>query len=125
MTPDTERASLIFERWPRFAMRHPWFVVAPTFGVLLTCAVLYLVAAGSYGDAFSIPGAESQRLVEFLKERFPANSGDSVYVVVHSEDGLTDPQQKARVETLLAGLSSLPGVANVASPYAEPGRPSS
>ncbi|HET8944123.1 MAG TPA: MMPL family transporter, partial [Dehalococcoidia bacterium] len=61
-------------------------------------------------------------LVDFLKERFPANSGDSVYVVVHSVDGLTDPQQKARVETLLANLSSLPGVANVSSPYAEPGR---
>src|SRR5574341_2062094 len=122
MTPDTERESLLFERWPRIAMRHPWLVVAPTFAVLLTCAFLYLVAAGSYGDAFSIPGAESQRLVDFLKERFPANSGDSVYVVVHSEGGLAGPQQTARVETLVTDLSRLPGVANVASPYAQPGR---
>lgn len=103
-------------------MRHPWFVLAPTFATLLTCALLYLVAGGAYRDAFSIPGAESQRLLDFLNERFPANSGDSVYVVVYSPDGLSEPEPKARVEALVEDLSALPGVANVASPFEAPGR---
>lgn len=103
-------------------MRHPWFVLAPTFATLLTCALLYLVAGGAYRDAFSIPGAESQRLLDFLNERFPANSGDSVYVVVHSPHGLSEPEPKARVEALVEDLSALPGVANVASPFQAPGR---
>lgn len=103
-------------------MRHPWFVIAPTFAALAASGLLYLVAGGAYGEAFSIPGAESQRLIDVLKERFPANSGDSVYVVVHSPDGLADSGSRALVDALADDLSALPGVANVTSPYEAPGR---
>jgi RND superfamily putative drug exporter len=122
MIPNHERQSFLFDRWPRFAMRHPWLVLGPTLGVLVACGLLYAVASGPYGDAFSIPGAESQRLIDLLKERFPSNAGDSVYVVVRAPDGLQDAGSKARVEALADEIKGLPGVANVTSPYEVPGR---
>lgn len=122
MTKDGAPLSAIFDRWPRFAMRHPWLVLVPTIAVLVASGILYSIAGGSYGESFSIPGAESQRLVDFLKARFPSNAGDSVYVVVHAPDGLQSPESKTRVETLADEIARLPGVVNVTSPYSVPGR---
>jgi DNA-binding MarR family transcriptional regulator len=78
----TRKESFLFDRWPRFAMRHPWWVIGATVLTLVACAGLYTAAAGKYGDAYVIPGADSQQLVDLLEERFPSTAGDSAYVVV-------------------------------------------
>ena len=116
------RSSLLFERWPRFAIRHPWVVVALTVISIAAFAAAYSLHRGSYGDAFSLPGAESQRMADLLKERFPERAGDSAYVVVHVPDGVNSDSAAGGVESLRAKLSALPKVAAVSSPYETPGQ---
>src|SRR3989304_10135085 len=89
--------ALLCERWPRFAFRHRWFVVGAALTVLVGLGVLYGIARGTYGDAFSIPGAESQRLFDLLEERFPASAGDSASVVVATDAGIDDPAVRERI----------------------------
>jgi RND superfamily putative drug exporter len=112
----------LFDRWPRFASRHPWWVIGGTALVLVALAFVYRVADGAFGDAFVIPGAESQEMIDLLEERFPSNAGDSAYVVVKAPAGLNDGDGRAEMESLLADLEALPGVAGVTSPYEIPGQ---
>jgi RND superfamily putative drug exporter len=114
--------SLLFERWPRFAFRHRWFVVGAALTVLVGLSVLYGAARGTYGDAFSIPGAESQRLFDLLHERFPATAGDSASVVVATDAGIADPAVEERIRSFADEIRELPGVAQVNSPYDPEGR---
>src|SRR3970040_3196167 len=96
--------SLLFERWPRFAFRHRWFVVGAALTVLVGLSVLYGAARGTYGDAFSIPGAESQRLFDLLEERFPSSAGDSASVVVATDAGIADPAGEERMPAFAAEI---------------------
>lgn len=114
--------SLVFERWPRWASQHPRLVVAAALLGVISLGVLYGGWGGAYGDAFSIPGAESQRLSDFLKERFPANAGDTAVVVLKAQAGMADPSVSRRVQGFVTELAALPGVVAVESPYEAPGR---
>ncbi|MEI5523775.1 MMPL family transporter [Streptomyces brasiliscabiei] len=71
-------------------------------------------------DTFSMPGTESQKAFDLLKERFPDASADgaTARVVVRAPEGkVSDPDQKAKVEQLLADLAKAPLVKGVADPY--------
>src|SRR3970282_985981 len=114
--------SLLFERWPRFAFRYRWFVVGAALSVVVGLGVLYGAARGTYGDAFSIPGAESQRLFDLLEVRFPASAGDSASVVVATDAGIEDPAVGERIRSFADEIRQLPGVAQVNSPYDSEGR---
>lgn len=115
------RPSLLFERWPHFATRHPWYVLAGTLVFLMSFIVLYAIAGGSYASRFTIPGAESQRLMDLLEEQFPQSAGDSATVVVRAPRSIDDPQVRLRVRSLVADLRELPDVVAVSSPYEQPG----
>ena len=116
------RESFLFDRWPRFASRHPFWVILTTVLVLAACAIVYAITDGKYGDAFVIPGAESQEMIDLLEERFPSNAGDSAYVVVSARDGLKDGQARSDLEAMLGDIAGLPGVGVVVSPYEVPGQ---
>lgn len=84
--------------------------------------VLGLSAAfgGEKVNGASLPGADSQDAQTLLEDRFPAQAGDRIDVVVRADDVASD-QVQARVGALLAELESMPHVAEVADPYATPG----
>src|ERR1043165_595284 len=50
-------------------------------------AVLWGSAAGQFANVFNLPGTESQRTYDLLKEKFPAQAGDTASVVFAVEDG--------------------------------------
>jgi putative drug exporter of the RND superfamily len=67
---------------------------------------------------FSLPNTNSQRAVDLLQSRFPAQAGDSDQIVFRTRDGkLTDPSARAVIAPLLARVARLPHVAGVVSPY--------
>ena len=61
--------------------------LAIVLAVLVTLGVLAGVAGGSFTDDFSSPGTESQKAMDLLEQRFPAQSGDTATVVFSVESG--------------------------------------
>lgn len=97
-------------------------------GTVLLAWLLLLGAAAGLSAAFGgekvngawLPGSDSEQAQTLLEERFPAQAGDRVDVVVRADD-VTGGEARSRVEALLADLADLPHVAEVEDPYAAPG----
>ncbi len=81
--------------------------------------------AGSVGSAFSenfeLPSSDSQRAVELLEQRFPAQSGETATIVYRSEDGVEAPAVKRRMSKAFAEIDKVPHVTEVANPYERQG----
>ncbi len=77
-------------------------------------------AAGSnYRDAFSLPGTDSQKSIDLLQRDFPAASGDSATIVLHSRSTATvsDASLRGPITEMLAKVAKVPHVSEVASPF--------
>jgi putative drug exporter of the RND superfamily len=89
-----------------------WIVLA--VGVL---AVSQAVGKRNAND-FSLPNTDSQRAVDLLQTRFPAQAGDADQIVFRTRVGkLDDASTRAVIAPLLVRISRLPHVAGVVSPY--------
>src|SRR6195256_1607320 len=67
---------------------------------------------------FSLPNTGSQRAVDLLQSRFPAQAGDADQIVFRARTGmLTDASTRAVVTPLLMRLARRPHVAGIVSPY--------
>jgi len=89
--------------------------------VLGLAVILNNLFGGEFEADYSAPGSDSQAAQELLEDRFPAQSAVTVNVVVRAEAGVTDPQVRADVQTLLADLSQVPHVTGADDPYQTPG----
>ena len=120
---EPESGSFLFDRWPRFACRHPWVVIAGAVTFVIVCGVLWGTMRGEFGTgSFTLPGTESQALSDLLTERFPSAAGDTTEIVFHAPAGIANPDIREAIEALLDEAAELPQVLEVASPYEEPGR---
>jgi len=115
-TTRTEPGALA--RLAGWSQRHHWLAI------LVWVAVLAGVTAGSQGvgatyhNDISLPGTESQRVLDALRSHAPAAAGEVIQIVLHDPDGLTDPSTRARVSGMLTAVRALPHVASVADPFA-------
>ncbi|TDC46785.1 MMPL family transporter [Jiangella ureilytica] len=92
-----------------------WVVaIAAAFG-------LSAAFAGEFTADYSAPGSDSRQAQDLLEERFPAQSGDTIDVVVQAEGGVADPEVQADVTALLDELRTQPHVVAVDDPYTAPG----
>lgn len=64
----------------------------------------------------SLPGSDSEQAQTLLTQRFPAQAGDRIDVVVRA-DGVTGTKVRGRVEALLLQLKGMPHVVEVEDPY--------
>ncbi|MEU3454636.1 MMPL family transporter [Micromonospora sp. NPDC006766] len=71
-------------------------------------------------NASFAPGSDSEQAQSLLAERFPAQSGDTVRVVVRADD-VTSADVRRDVGALLGELGRVPHVASVDDPYAVKG----
>ncbi|MER5596036.1 MMPL family transporter [Streptomyces sp. NPDC002265] len=80
-------------------------------------------AAGStYSNNYEVPGTESGRATQLLKDGFSGLGGDSDTVVWHTASGsvrAADVEQT--MNSTLERIGELPGVASVAGPYGDQG----
>jgi RND superfamily putative drug exporter len=87
--------------------------------------VLLGAAAGAGGEAaddFSIPGTESQQALDLFKAHSPAFAGADSRLVFTVERGkVSDAGPRAAVEGALERVRALPGVEQVADPFARGG----
>ncbi|MGW5863091.1 MMPL family transporter [Streptomyces sp. NPDC055239] len=72
-------------------------------------------------DTFTMPGTETQKAYDLLKDKFPSLSADGAKarVVVRAPDGkeLAEPAEKRKVATLVADLRRAPEVVSVVDPF--------
>jgi RND superfamily putative drug exporter len=105
----------------RWCFHRRWIVV----GLWLAALVVGNVIAGSLGahyvNDFNLPGTDTQRAFDLLKQDFPAQNGDIDQIVIHARTGqVTDPGMKAAESAMLGKVAALPHVLAVGSPYAGP-----
>jgi RND superfamily putative drug exporter len=78
-------------------------------------------AAGSAGSAFSenfkLPSSDSQRAVDLLEQRFPAQSGETATIVYQAPVGVESAAVKGKMSAAFAEIEKVPHVSEVASPY--------
>ena len=66
----------------------------------------------------SLSNTDSQRAVDLLRSRFPAQAGDADQIVFRTRTGtLTDASTRAVLTPLLMRIARLPHVTGVVSPY--------
>ena len=81
-------------------------------------AALWGTAAGEFVNNFKLPGTESQRAYDLLKEKFPEQSGDTATVVWAVDEGnVLDNRQQ--IEAVRAEIEKSPEVLAVGDPTAE------
>jgi RND superfamily putative drug exporter len=83
-------------------------------------AALWATAAGDYINNFRLPGTESQRAYDLLKERFPQQSGDTASVVFAvDEGGVLDDANRPAIERVVGEIEKSPEVLAVGDPFAQ------
>src|SRR6195256_112987 len=102
----------------RWTIAHRRIVVVAW--IVLTVGVLAFSQAVGKRNAnnFSLPNTDSQRAVDLLKSRFPAQAGDADQIVFRTPHGkLNDASTRAVIAPLLVRIARMPHVAGVVSPY--------
>ncbi len=89
-------------------------------GAFLVLVALFAAGAagGPAADDFSIPGTDSQEVINLLEAHSPMQAGVDSQVVFRATEGkLSDPQNKAAVEAAVAKLAALDKVVAAPSPF--------
>src|SRR5688572_19001563 len=116
-----ENASAIgpLGRLGRFAYRNRGKTILAWVAALVLSAGLSMAFGGEFFADYSAPGSDSSKAQQLLEDKFPAQSGDTVDVVVLAEGGAD--AAKPAVDSLLAELGAVPHVASIEDPYETPG----
>jgi putative drug exporter of the RND superfamily len=78
----------------------------------------WMTAPGDYVNNFRLPGTESQRAYDLLKDKFPQQAGDTGSVVFAVKDGkVTDHRDE--INAVRASIKKSPEVENVGDPTAQ------
>ncbi len=89
-------------------------------GAFLLAAVLWGTVASDYVNNFRLPGTESQRAYDLLKDRFPQQSGDTASVVFAVDDGnVLAASHRPQIEKAIGEIKKSPAVLSVSDPFAE------
>ncbi|MFI6334263.1 MMPL family transporter [Streptomyces sp. NPDC050535] len=108
-------------RLGRFSYRRRRLVLMLWIAVLAVVGIGAATVSTTTADTFAVPGTQSQRAVDLLKEEFPQVSADgaTARVVFEAPEGqtLTSAANKAEVESLVGELKAASQVASVADPY--------
>ncbi|MFI5621183.1 MMPL family transporter [Streptomyces sp. NPDC051567] len=103
----------------RWCMRHRLAAVLIWLLTLGTTATAALAAGTAFSNDYEIPGTESGKAAELLRQGFHGQGGDTNTVVWRTPDHQTahTPGVERRMSRALDTVAGLPGVASVAGPY--------
>src|ERR1700724_3714672 len=107
-------------RLARFAFRRRRVVLAAWLLAAIAAIAVAQLSGGKTNDTFTIPGTEAQNAAAVLQAKLPAFSGGQSTIVFATPNGtakVTDPADRAAIETAMAKLKSIPQVSVVTSPF--------
>ena len=93
-------------------------VIGLWVAAFIALAALWGTAAGEFVNNFNLPGTESQRAYDLLRDKFPQQSGDTANVVFAVPSGNV-LDKRAEIEAVTAEIKKSPEVLGVADPFAE------
>src|SRR5579862_2213079 len=107
----------------RWCIAHRRSVFVAWLAIAVLTTVLASAAGRNYANNFTLPGTESQRVIDLLTKEFPTQSGDVDQLVFHVRAPLTidSPSVRAAMTPLLARAATFPHVVAVISPYSSRG----
>jgi RND superfamily putative drug exporter len=110
-------------RLARFAYRRRWLVLAIWLAAVVVAIVLAGASGGKTNDNFTVPGTESQKATDLLKQKLPALSGGQTQVVFATKGAtkVTDQAYQAGIEAAIAKLKTVPQVVSVSDPFVAKG----
>ncbi len=106
-------------RLARVTYRRRGRTVLAWLAALVVAVLLSMSLGGDFNADYSAPGSDSKEAQALLEQRFPAQAGDTVDVVVHADAGVQAHQ--ADIEGLLAELGAVSHVVAMSDPFADPG----
>ncbi|MFJ4029249.1 MMPL family transporter [Paenarthrobacter sp. NPDC089989] len=109
-------ASLLY-RLGKFSYRRRWLVISLWLAVLVAVGGSAAAFHGTMSNNFTIPGTETQRMADKLKEALPASSGGSASVVFDAGDSGFDQAKKDAVAAALTKLEAMPDVQGTVNPF--------
>jgi RND superfamily putative drug exporter len=110
-------AQLLY-RLGRFSARRAWFVLVGWILVLGLAGGAFLAFGGSLASSFSIPGTETERVTDSMRDELPDLTGASASVVFQSEDGAFSDAQKSDIAALLDEIGEIEHVSGTLDPFA-------
>ncbi|MER6677447.1 MMPL family transporter [Streptomyces sp. NPDC000983] len=104
--------------WARWMVRHRRLVIATWILLLAVVGGLGATLHGKTSTEFTVPGVESQKAQDLLKEKFPPAAGGVVRVVIAAPEGrtVTDPAQREVIDGVLRDAAKVEGVVDVSQP---------
>ncbi|MGH3242132.1 MAG: MMPL family transporter, partial [Spirillospora sp.] len=115
--------AVFLSRVGRFCFRRRRLIVLVWAGLLVVAVSGAAALSEPAPDTFTVPGTESQRANDLLKNRFPQAATDSatarVVFAAPAGRSLSEPANRASVEQAVARIKAAPKVADVAAPYAQ------
>ena len=110
-------AELLY-RLGRACAQRAWLVIAAWLVLLGLAAAAYVVGHGTLSSSVSIPGTETARVAEKLRERLPEASGGMGTVLFRTEDGSALSEvQSEQISALLTQVGGSDGVRAVTDPF--------
>jgi RND superfamily putative drug exporter len=78
----------MLKRITSWSFQHRRVVVVAWIGILLVINVAAMAFGGDNKQDFLSPGTDSKAAIDLLDQRFPAQAGDTVTIVVHDDAGV-------------------------------------
>ena len=105
-------------RLGRACARRAWQVIAAWMVLLGLAATAFVVGHGTLSSAVSIPGTETARVAEQLRERLPQAAGGLGTVLFYTQDGSAlSQEQRDEISALLVQVGEVDGVRAVTDPF--------
>ena len=99
------------------AHKRRWLVLAVWIFAIVGVGGAAKSAGTAFSSSFELPDTESSRVQEILSKEFPAQGGDSSQIVFEVNGKLTEPNNQAIVEKLMAEVATSPIVDSIDSPF--------
>ncbi len=101
-----------------WSQRHRWLAVSLWLLTLLGVTLGSQVAGSAYHDDHSLPGTESQQIMDLFEAQAPARTGATAEIVFKTGAGLATA--RGPIDSMLAEVRNQPHVKAVTSPFDDP-----
>lgn len=110
--------ALFLYRLGKFSYRRRWLVISLWLAVLVAVGGSAAAFHSKLSNNFQIPGTETQRIADKLKQELPAASGGTATIVFEASDGGFTTESRAAVTDALKKLQTVPNVRGTVDPFA-------